>query len=87
MIASEEQEQAYSKALGNAMRARRKELGCTLRHMVALHGFHLSAWHSHETGRVWMSLPTLLRVAKALNFQPWELLAAAERHLESPPSN
>lgn len=82
--ASEKQEHAaYLKALGAAMKARRKEKGWTLRHMVVTHGFHLSAWHGHEMGSLGMALPTLRRVAKALDLKPWQLLAAAEREMEA----
>ena len=84
MDAAEKQELArYREALGAAIQARRKARGWTLRHMVATHGFHLSAWHGHETGRLGISLFTLLRIAKALEIQPWELLAAAEREAEA----
>ena len=74
---------SYLKALGARIRAMRKERGWTYRDMVMLHGFHLSAWQSYETGRVGISLPSLLRVAKAFSIQPSELLARIE--LNAPP--
>lgn len=69
------------KALGAHIRALRKERGWTLRDMVVHHGFHLSAWQGYEAGRFGMSIPSLVRVAKALGMRPSELLAAVDEKL------
>ena len=75
----EKQEYAqFLKALGAEIRAMRNEQGWTLRDMVVRHGFHLSAWQGYEAGRFGMSLPSLLRVAKALGMRPSTLLARVE---------
>ncbi len=68
----------FVKALGAQIRALRKERSWTLRDMVVQHGFHLSAWQGYEAGRFGMSLPSLLRVAKALGLRPSALLAKVE---------
>ncbi len=64
----------FLKALGAHIRALRKERGWTLRDMVVQHGFHLSAWQGYEAGRFGMSLPSLIRVARALGMHPAGLL-------------
>ena len=69
---------SFLKALAARIRAMRKERGWTYRDMVMLHGFHLSAWQSYEAGRVGMSLPSLLRVARAFSVHPSELIAGIE---------
>ena len=64
----------FLKLLGAHIRALRKERGWTLRDMVIQHGFHLSAWQGYEAGRFGMSLPSLLRVSRALGMHPANLL-------------
>lgn len=66
----------FLKTLGAHIRAMRKQRGWTLRNMVVNHGFHISAWQSYEAGRVGMSIPSLIRVAKALGTHPGDLLKA-----------
>ena len=73
-----QQDIQFRKALGLRLRAMRKERGWTLRDMVVLHRFHLSAWGGFESGRIGMSLRSLLRVAVALGVHPAELLAGLE---------
>lgn len=86
MNASEKLEHvAYLKALGAAIKARRNEMGWTLRHMVVARGFHLSAWQAHEAGRSGMSLATLLRIAKALDLPAGQLLTEADNRLKAEP--
>ena len=89
---AEKQEYAqFLKTLGTHIRALRKQRGWTLRDMVVGHGFHLSAWQGYEAGRFGMSLPSLLRVAKALGLHPADLLkevpltVPAQPELASPP--
>ncbi len=72
---------AFLKALGSHIRSMRKERGWTLRDMVVQHGFHLSAWQGYEAGRFGMSLPSLLRVARALGLPASELLKGVEQGL------
>lgn len=73
-----QQDLQFRKALGLRIRGMRKDRGWTLRDMVVQHGFHLSAWQGFESGRVGMSLRSLLRVAGALGMHPSELLAGIE---------
>jgi transcriptional regulator with XRE-family HTH domain len=82
--AEREEYASFLKALAARIRAMRKERGWTYRDMVMRHGFHLSAWQSYEAGRVGMSLPSLLRVAKAFSVHPSELLAGIEVHAPAP---
>ena len=73
----------YLKTLGAQIRAMRKERGWTLRDMVVQHGFHLSAWQGYEAGRLGMSLPSLLRVARALGLPASKLLERVESEQDS----
>lgn len=83
---AEREDLRFRKALGLRLRAMRKERGWTLRDMVVLHGFHLSAWGGFESGRIGMSLRSLLRVASALGMHPSELLAGIEIPGAAPPA-
>ena len=76
--AQSQEDLQFRKTFGLRIRAMRKDRGWTLRDMVVLHGFHLSAWQGFESGRVGMSLRSLLRVAGALGMHPSELLAGVE---------
>ena len=73
----------FLQSLGARIRCMRKERGWTYRDMVMRHGFHLSAWQAYETGRVGISLPSLLRVAKAFSMHPSELLAGIDASLST----
>jgi transcriptional regulator with XRE-family HTH domain len=77
--AEKQEYERFLKALGAQIRAMRKERGWTLRDMVVQHGFHLSAWQGYEAGRLGMSLPSLLRVSKALGLPASALLELVER--------
>ena len=79
--AEKQEYERFLKALGAQIRAMRKERGWTLRDMVVQHGFHLSAWQGYEAGRFGMSLPSLLRVARALGLAASELLTKVETGL------
>ena len=68
----------FLKALGARLRKIRKERGWTLRDMVIQHGFHLSAWQGYEAGRLGMSVPSLLKISKALGLRSSELLRQVE---------
>lgn len=71
---------AFQRALGDAARERRLELGLTQEELANDSGLH-QRWISNvECGWRNLTLESVHRLARALGLRPSELLARAERH-------
>jgi transcriptional regulator with XRE-family HTH domain len=64
---------SYLAAIGNSIKARRRECGLSLRDMVIVHGCNDSQWRRYERG-AGLALPSLVKVAVILQTTPSALL-------------
>jgi transcriptional regulator with XRE-family HTH domain len=70
---------AFQAALGNAVKARRQELGLTQEQLANDSGLHQRWLSNVETGKRNPSYQSLRRLAASLNLTASELIAHAER--------
>lgn len=64
--------------LGRRIRARRKELGISQERLADLAGVHRTFSGAVERGETNTSITTLVRIARALQVDPGELIAGIE---------
>lgn len=63
----------FFNALGQRIRALRKERGWSLRDMVVKHDYHVSQWQAYEKGQP-VTVDTLLRLATVFGLTLMELM-------------
>ena len=80
---SDEEYEAFLKALGARIRTMRKERGITLRDLVVVHGYHDTQWRKYERGGG-INLRSLLRIAEVLQCPLEDLLAFDQKSRQHP---
>jgi transcriptional regulator with XRE-family HTH domain len=74
-------EDTYTKALGKAVRALRKEADYSQESFADAVGLHRTYMGAIERGEQNLTIKNIVRVAETLKIKPSELLAAAEKML------